>query len=141
MALNGKTTLICDESNINTFAVVNPTMELGFGSVITGSRLLMDITVPAGVFSCRFAAFSLLGHLVLAGNFNDIGAGSNIESVAVGITLTGVRNTMVGLHFDGVGIPIQELAGGDFNLADAINGFGASVFPVGASSVLGTFIP
>lgn len=140
VAVNGKTSFNVSNSNINTFALVNPTVECGFGSVINGCRLLLDITIPAGVFDCRFGTFSMLGKLTIDGAFNDIGAGSNVESVPLGIVLAGARNSLVGLHFDGVATPIQETTG-DFNLVDGVNGFGASVFPVGANSVLGTVVP
>jgi len=140
VAVNARTSVVCDRSFVNTFAVVNPTMELGFGSVFTDSRLLMDLHIPAGVESCRFAGMSLIGKLTIDGNNNNVGGGCSFESVPAGVVISSLRNTLAGIRFVGVPAPITEVGGADFNLYDAINGFAGSTV-IGGSSVVGTVIP
>lgn len=122
---------------INSFGTF--TSDLGILSSIVQTRWASsDITFSGN--SCRTSAMAMNGGSLTILSTDAVVDGSIFDSMAVGVSISGTRNSVVGARFIGVATPIQEVGAADFNLFDAINGFAGSVV-IGGNSVTGTVVP
>lgn len=114
------------------------TVDAGALSTIVQSRLAGGTVTLSGGQS-RMSAFAIDSGLVNVVSDNNVLEGGLVENAAVGISVSGVRNTVDGCRFNVVAAPITEVGAADFNLYDGINGFAGSVI-IGGGSVVGTVV-
>lgn len=137
VGIGGPPTVDLTNNFMNSFGTFS--VDVNLLSTIVETRWASANILVSGT-QCRFSAMEMFGGSLTLPSTNTMISGCIFDSMAVGVAVTGTRNSVVGARFSAVPVPISEAGAADFNLYDAINGFAGSVV-IGGGSVVGTVVP